>query len=297
MPNGEPEMAVDAGGVLRDCLTQFWSTFYEMYTEGTQMKIPVVSEDLQEEHWIAIAKVLKVGWKQEHYFPIKLARSFMEKCIFNEHITDIVESFLMTLGSDDRTLLKEAMTDFESVNKEELLELFSDLKSKYKPATKYDVLPLIQQVANRELVHKPSFVISCWSTNMDNLMSKESFEKIYESCEPSSKNLLKSFSVSEGEMDSNSAKVFGFLRKFIKEADESTLEKFARFCTGADILLPDSYNKIHITFNKCSGFARRPTAHVCSSTLELPNSYDTFATFKKELITLLNSGVWVMDFV
>lgn len=35
LPDGHVESGVDAGGVLRDCLCEFWTTFYERSTEGT----------------------------------------------------------------------------------------------------------------------------------------------------------------------------------------------------------------------------------------------------------------------
>lgn len=32
LPNGTPEMGRDDGGVVRDCLSEFWTEFYEQYT-------------------------------------------------------------------------------------------------------------------------------------------------------------------------------------------------------------------------------------------------------------------------
>ena len=34
--------------------------------------------------------------------------------------------------------------------------------------------------------------------------------------------------------------------------------------------------KIYVCFNDLSGFGRRPTAHTCDSTLELPTSYSNY---------------------
>ncbi len=40
LPNGQYEMGHDVGGVLRDCLSEFWHEFYDQCTLGTILKFP-----------------------------------------------------------------------------------------------------------------------------------------------------------------------------------------------------------------------------------------------------------------
>lgn len=80
LPNGCKEAAYDGGGVFRDALSEFWQTFYDKCTEGTDYKIPVIREDFNETKWESIAKILLKGWDDVKYFPIKLAPAFIEHC-------------------------------------------------------------------------------------------------------------------------------------------------------------------------------------------------------------------------
>ena len=61
------EKGEDSGGVFRDCLTEFWKTFDQMYTDGCDSKIPIPLHVLQPENWQAIAKINVLGFKQEKY--------------------------------------------------------------------------------------------------------------------------------------------------------------------------------------------------------------------------------------
>ena len=43
-------------------------------------------------------------------------------------------------------------------------------------------------------------------------------------------------------------------------------------------------------------FTRRPIAHTCSCTLELPNNYKSVIELRNEFSSILKSDVWTMDF-
>lgn len=64
LPNGLPENAIDAGGVLKDALSEFWNSFYETSTEGTTLKVPCLRHDFKSLHWKTIAKIFYIGWKK-----------------------------------------------------------------------------------------------------------------------------------------------------------------------------------------------------------------------------------------
>ena len=69
LPDGSLELGQDYGGVLRDALVEFWQTFRSNCIAGDTLSVPVVCVDMQEDEWEAIAKVLVIGYKQEHYIP------------------------------------------------------------------------------------------------------------------------------------------------------------------------------------------------------------------------------------
>ena len=71
------------------------------------------------------------------------------------------------------------------------------------------------------------------------------------------------------------------------------VRNFLRFVTGSSALVVD---EIKVTFNGLSGLCRRPIAHTCSCTLELPASYSTYLEFAQEFDAILTSELsWIMD--
>ncbi|RZC35957.1 uncharacterized protein BDFB_007273 [Asbolus verrucosus] len=73
LPNGEPEVALECGGVFRDTLTEFWGNMYEKCTVGTNTRVPVLRHDFGYDKWVAIAKILLKGWQSENYFLVQLS--------------------------------------------------------------------------------------------------------------------------------------------------------------------------------------------------------------------------------
>ena len=65
--------------------------------------------------------------------------------------------------------------------------------------------------------------------------------------------------------------------------------------TGADIIVGKTISVS--TFTPESEFVRRPIAHTCGCTLELPDSYESYVTFRSEFNGVLKSGIWVMDII
>ena len=65
--------------------------------------------------------------------------------------------------------------------------------------------------------------------------------------------------------------------------------------SGADLMVID---KIFVRFSvPASDFVRNPVGHTCGGVLQLPSTYSSYMDFSKELLNVLNSGIWVMDIV
>ena len=68
-----------------------------------------------------------------------------------------------------------------------------------------------------------------------------------------------------------------------------------RFVTGASVCIA---SKIIVTTNNVGGLARRPIAHMCDSTLELPvayANYEDYADFEAILKATNEEFTWCMD--
>ena len=106
--DGSTEVAEDNGGVMRDALCEFWDTFYLQFTEGNTYKILVLRHDMSETQWTAVAAVIKMGYRQEAVFPIRLAQPFMPQAIFGRcNNDDLVDAFLKFVPEMERMVLRD----------------------------------------------------------------------------------------------------------------------------------------------------------------------------------------------
>ena len=96
----------------------------------------------------------------------------------------------------------------------------------------------------------------------------------------------------EGQ-NSTQERILGYLRQFIGNMGSDKLRTFLRFVTGSSVC---SSLKIQVEFNMLSGAARRPIAHTCTPSLELPSTYGTYLEFISEFRKCIaNEYSWVMD--
>lgn len=289
--NGSKESALDSGGVFRDALSEFWNSFYDVCTNGTKVKVPAIREDFNATKWISVAKILFVGWKQVQYFPIKIAAVFMENCIFDKTISNLSETFLSFISESEKDIIKSALENFEETDCEELLDVLNNFECKRVPNPD-TISSIIFDISHKEIIQKPKFIIDCWLHILANIIDLHSLQTIYKNCEPKSKNIL-SILVIPNNLGQEENKIIGFLKKYIRESEKVMLEKFLRFCTGADLITD---LKITVEFKDNVGFQRTPVAHTCSGVLELDKSYENYPDFRSEFNSVLVSNYWIMDF-
>ena len=91
-------------------------------------------------------------------------------------------------------------------------------------------------------------------------------------------------------------RVCQYLCTMIGNMQPGELCLFMRFVTGSCVR---NTSKIDVTFNSLSGLARRPTAHTCNCTLQLPVMYGNYNDFYREFHTILmqthEEFSWRMD--
>ena len=156
--NGE-----DSGGVLRDCLTEFWETFYLRYTVGDKVKVPITVHTLGSKEWEAIGQILVLGFKTEGYFPVLRAQCWITKCIYGGDMNEgeLVQAFLTQfLPAVDRDILQCALEKFEEVDFDELVEVLSQYEGRVQPAEN-NMWKVMNEIAHHQLVQKRSFVTEC----------------------------------------------------------------------------------------------------------------------------------------
>ncbi|MED6240559.1 hypothetical protein ATANTOWER_023235 [Ataeniobius toweri] len=84
LPDGKPEMGYDDGGVVRDCLSEFWKEFYDQCTTGNAYKVPFLRHDYGQQQWESVGRIITFGWTREKYLPVKIAPVILEQAAFGQ---------------------------------------------------------------------------------------------------------------------------------------------------------------------------------------------------------------------
>ena len=89
-------------------------------------------------------------------------------------------------------------------------------------------------------------------------------------------------------------RIAGYLVEMIGNMSTDVLQRILRFTTCSSVL---TVKTINVVFNRLDGLGRRPCAHTCDCTLELPVAYQNYSDFHTEWMAILNSNdmCWKMD--
>ncbi len=293
LPNNSEE-AGSGPGVLRDVYSNFWSDFYEHCTVGTSVKVPFLRHDFSSDKWKSVGRVLLKGFKDCKYMPIKLASPLLEEMLFGAVYTDLKVTFMKFVSCQERDVLNQALNDFSSVDMDELLDIMNTYECRRR-VTASSLPGIIDEIAHKELIQKPMFVIDCWREVTKGLISLscEEIQQLYKDLKPTPKKVTGLLKFPP-EMSENQTEVANHLKRYIREIDEDKLSRFLRFCTGSDLVVTEA---IHVEFTFQTDFTRRPIGHTCGMVLELSDSYDNFPQFRAEFNCILESNIWVMDIV
>ena len=193
------------------------------------------------------------------------------------------------------------MMDVEDYSgSDEVLDILGQHNCKKVP-TPETIAGIISEIAHKEILQEPMFIIECWKNVLQDSTIATSIEgvalkSLYEESVPTGKRVLDrmEFPAVMSESEKETARN---IKRYIREADENTLKCLLRFCTGCDILV-QSNKTINIDFlTYMTEFERRPIGRTCSSLLQLPTGHESYPQFRTELNGVLRSGVWVIDYV
>ncbi|XP_019209152.1 uncharacterized protein LOC109197829 isoform X1 [Oreochromis niloticus] len=293
LPDGTPEMAHDDGGVVRDCLSEFWKEFYDQCTTGNVCKVPFLRHDFGQQEWESVGRIIAFGWVREKYLPVKIAPAILEQAAFGYVKSDIVEDFLKFMPESERTVLEAWRSDFSIVDQEELIDIL-DNHSCRKIPTAYNATEVLLELAHKTLVQEPAYVIEQWARTLSTAWESIcDLSSLFETLQPNVRKVLKCLTFPE-TMTAHQKLIQKYLTTYVKNAEKEHLCLFLRFCTGSDLHLGKN---IIIGFNELKGFQRRPVAHTCGCVLELSINYDSYPDFRSEMNSVLESNVWVMDII
>ena len=245
LPNGKSEGEDNDEGNLRDILSDFWTDFYNKCTEGDVIRVPFLRHDMNDD-WEACARILNFGYKEHGYLPIRLAEPFLVYAMSKDIVDSdaILESFLEYLEEMDRDIIKQALEDFESVERDELEDVLATLEVRVA-VKKENFERVIREVAEKTLIHTPAFVADQWFPILRTTQLKESIGDLRKKLIPTVRNVLHALKFPEGaENNKKQLAVVGYLKKYLKGNSEK-LEHFVKYCTGILLHCIYLYCEIH----------------------------------------------------
>lgn len=236
--NGELEIGVGSGLVM-DCLTDFWANFYASRTSGTTYKSPTLHHAFQEREWKAVARIVAFGWHRFKYLPFEVAPPFLSESLsISSQNCSLMEAFFNYISPSEKDAMMEALNDFNGADMEELLTILGSPNCTTLP-TNENLPTLLKDIAHKELVQEPSFIIKCWKPVLETIgesISGRELDKILADLQPKARIITKYIqfpnSVSQAETTTSL-----HLLRFIREIDQREIGQFLRFCTGSDLFL------------------------------------------------------------
>lgn len=287
------EEGADMSGVSRDVYTSFWSEFSSRSAEGEEARVPALNPKWQLEEWNAIGRILLKGYQDLRYFPLQLAPSFTYALIHGEHMVApeiLMSSFMLYLSKMDRDVVLQALNGIlPNDETDDLVDILDRFGYTSVPKSE-DLRHTFLQIAHKELIQKPKYaldaMVSVARIPLALLLSDNAaIEVMYCSQTPTVRKVLKLLKAEPSS--SAEAESFEYLQRYIKaQSDPVRLRSLLHFVTGSDVLCVD---KIDIMFTSGIGLGRRPIAHTCGPTLELPSTYQSYPDFRGEFDSILST--------
>lgn len=104
--------------------------------------VSIVRHDMQHEEWCAVARILVKRQLEAGYFPIRLSQLFLEEPVFDTCQSELIFAFLDIISLEDKTIIQAAMSNIDSVDKDELLDILDTHKCR-RNVTAENITPIL----------------------------------------------------------------------------------------------------------------------------------------------------------
>ena len=282
-------------GPSREVFALFWKEAYNSLLLGERERVPYIRHDYTREKWEAIARILVKGFTEVSYFPFMFSKPFLVSCLYGEKKRMLIDSFMLYVSRDEASLINKALAHEASLDEEEFMDFLTNFDCKRR-VTELNLREIIHELAHKELIQKPQYVINCWKPILSQLKcyfpNPEALFSHYKVVIPTTSKvigLLQTDPSMPAEMET-----FSNFKRYIRGLDSTKLGAFLRFCTGSDTLVTD---RIDIAFTQSAGVGRVPVGHTCGFKLELPSTYENLCAMREEFKNILSADNWEMNFV
>ena len=298
------EAAIDLGGVTREAFSCFWEIVYSKYFDGPRALVPSIHPGIDFSVIPTLGSILSHGYLVCGFLPVQISFPVLARILLTSDVEDqyILEAFQEYVGQQDSTILKKALQfrNFSPDFGEQLMMTLSRYGCRQLPTT-LNIKKLILEVARFHILVQPSSVIYSMKEGISSNhlafwrnYTVPKLHVLYLALSANVKQVLKAIA-EPVFLNKNEERIFQYLQQYVESMEPEELRRFLRFVTGSSTLTCEGIN---VCFNSTQGLARRPIAHTCSCTVELPVTYVTYLEFLNEFRSILMSGddsTWIMD--
>jgi len=283
-------------GVAREAYSLFMDHLLFKTCEGRSQFVPQIHPEFSEDEYQTVGKIFYHFYINFGVFPIQLAKASLETVFVGScRESVLMESFFSFISSNEARILQNAI-NHQTFIREEITNILSVYGVRTIP-TKDNLAELVCRISKNILVTKPwqalMSIKQAFGTFFDGC-NKESISAIFEIASPSSTKILEHIIFPDAAIDEMEENTFQFMRRFIEEADESTLKKFLQYVTGCTLILPGL--RIGITTQIMNELEMRPISKVCIKMLILPKNIPTFHQFSQLMDYYFNHNeLWAME--
>ena len=304
------ERAVDLGGVTRDVFSAFFEEAYAKCFDGSSLLTPSDNPLIDSSTLSTVGTIISHVYLITGMLPVQIAFPCLAAVLLPsvsgvpEEV--VIECYIDCLSNVDAATLKESLEairrgdpSFTHDLKSRLVSLVSMNNVRQIP-TVSNLKRILLGVAKHHFFRRPAAAILELSSGIPEQHKKfwcnmgcGQLYSIYTALQASPRKLLKMID-SVVCMNTSQECVLSYLRQFIGNMRADEVRSFLRFVTGSAVC---STSTIQVTFNMLTGLGRRPIAHTCSYTLEIPATYQSYSEFVGDFRAVLNDcdSVWIMD--
>ena len=294
------EDAVDFGGVTRDMFCSFWDELIndtELFS-GIDSKVPIFNASNASsamKKLPIVGRILSHSYLVTGCFPTSLSLVSVISMFLGSSAPindDILLNCLFEyLPRPESKFISQALSlsSFDELTLNRLIDIYAT-----------NGLTRIPTPANlrTDILYLATFLLRlqpqiCFSTILGGMSSSQrsawsslqvkDFVQIYTQQSLSAEKIIEALDPDSSLLTADQERVYYFLKTFIREVTPEYLKRLIRFITGSSNLLVSS---LPITFHSAKQF---PKAMTCSNTLILSSFYQTYSSFRNDLMSVLQN--------
>ena len=234
------------------------------------------------------------GYARENYFPIHLSQAFVAATLFGEDSISsefLFGAFQLYISCEEKETLLAALAGKLPLDDEDLLDVLSNYKC-YRRITRDNITQTVNELAQKELLQNPKYVIDCFSQSMSllkiyhNFQSVDNLRELYEMKKPSTRKIIRLFEANPSAEQEHAC--LDHLKRYVTSLVGSDISVFLAFVTGSNVI---TCRNIRVSFIDLVGASRRPVVRTCVPLLELPSTYHSYNELAEDALA------WRFDIV